>query len=171
MLIARLPAKAKAPGFSLWLNNEGIPLGVSGGQRPAWVRRRWCQQTLDLFNPETVPPRLVGDEAYDSDALDDALAELGIEMIAPEIEKTGLRKTKLKTGAPWGDTVTAGSLKEPSRSLRQSSPLVSSLGKEAVGFHGLHAAWLSYDRHASLKSDSIRSCPFRNLLFGQPLAR
>ena len=41
------------------------------------------QGTLELFEPQSQPERLFGDKAYDCDALDQALAELGIEMIAP----------------------------------------------------------------------------------------
>src|SRR5438067_1111784 len=41
------------------------------------------QQTLQLFEPDSQPQRLIGDKAYDCDALDETLAELGIEMIAP----------------------------------------------------------------------------------------
>jgi transposase len=41
------------------------------------------QQTLsEIFVPETVR-RLIGDNAYDSDRLDEELAETGVEMIAP----------------------------------------------------------------------------------------
>jgi transposase len=41
------------------------------------------QLTLDLISAESTPEKLVGDKAYDSDPLDEALAALGIEMIAP----------------------------------------------------------------------------------------
>lgn len=50
---------------------------------PTWPSATWCQDTLDLFAGETWPDRLIGEKAYDSDALDDALAEFGLEMIAP----------------------------------------------------------------------------------------
>lgn len=41
------------------------------------------QETLDLFSAQTPPERLLGDKAYDGDELDETLAELGLEMIAP----------------------------------------------------------------------------------------
>ena len=36
-----------------------------------------------MFNQAALPPRLIGDRAYDSDPLDASLAAQGIEMIAP----------------------------------------------------------------------------------------
>lgn len=41
------------------------------------------QETLALLDEDTPVARLIGDKAYDSDPLDQTLAELGIEMIAP----------------------------------------------------------------------------------------
>lgn len=41
--------------------------------------------TLEASFVEERPERLIGDKAYDSDRLDAELAELGIEMIAPNI--------------------------------------------------------------------------------------
>lgn len=39
--------------------------------------------TLNSCVVDELPQRLIGDRAYDADALDAALADLGIEMIAP----------------------------------------------------------------------------------------
>jgi hypothetical protein len=44
------------------------------------------------------PSKLVGDRAYDSDPLDEALLAEGIEMIAPHRDATA-RRLRLKTGA------------------------------------------------------------------------
>ena len=52
------------------------------------------QQTLDLCDEDLQPERMIGDKAYDSDPLDEALAELGIEMIAPHRKN---RKPENKT--------------------------------------------------------------------------
>lgn len=41
------------------------------------------QQLFDFMLPAETPERIVGDKAYDSDALDAELAEYGVEMIAP----------------------------------------------------------------------------------------
>lgn len=41
------------------------------------------QQLFDFMLTSELPERIIGDKAYDSDALDDALAQQGVEMIAP----------------------------------------------------------------------------------------
>jgi transposase len=49
------------------------------------------EETLDASFLDTDPEKLIGDKAYDSDPLDQKLAERGIEMIAPN------RKNRNKT--------------------------------------------------------------------------
>ena len=44
------------------------------------------EQTLEDRFLEEMPERLIGDKAYDSDALDERMQELGIDMIAPHRE-------------------------------------------------------------------------------------
>lgn len=51
------------------------------------------EKTLEARWIEEAPERLVGDGAFDSDPLDDQLAEQGIEMIAPHRRN----RTKPKT--------------------------------------------------------------------------
>lgn len=41
------------------------------------------QQMFDFMLPHEQPQRIIGDKAYDDDALDAALAQRGVEMIAP----------------------------------------------------------------------------------------
>ena len=41
------------------------------------------QGLFDFMLPEQTPERIIGDKAYDSDALDEAMAEQGVELIAP----------------------------------------------------------------------------------------
>src|SRR5277367_4406617 len=41
------------------------------------------QRLFDFMVPGQVPERLIGDKAYDDDNLDDQMAEMGVEMIAP----------------------------------------------------------------------------------------
>ena len=54
------------------------------------------EPTLEaVFAPDT-PERLVGDRAYDSDPLDEQLAEQGIEMIAPH--RRSRKKPKTQDG-------------------------------------------------------------------------
>ncbi len=55
------------------------------------------QQTLGFLDEELKPERLVGDKAYDSDPLDEVLAELGIEMISPQ-RKDRLLENKTQDG-------------------------------------------------------------------------
>jgi transposase len=54
--------------------------------------------TLDARFIDELPQRLIGDRAYDSDPLDERLAEKGIEMIAPH--RSNRRKSKTQDGRP-----------------------------------------------------------------------
>jgi transposase len=56
------------------------------------------EATLDGRFVEEVPEHLIGDRAYDSDPLDEKLAEQGIEMIAPH--RRGRTKPKTQDGRP-----------------------------------------------------------------------
>ena len=44
---------------------------------------RLVQRLFDFMLTDAMPPRVIGDKAYDSDRLDEELAHRGIEMIAP----------------------------------------------------------------------------------------
>lgn len=61
---------------------RGLPVSIDtvSAQRHG---SRLIQRPLDLTITEESPRRVVGDNAYDSDQLDEELAEQGIEMIAP----------------------------------------------------------------------------------------
>ena len=91
-----LTRKGKGSKIQLVVDNQGVPLGVAvdaaSVSEPAMV-----QQTLELFAPDTQPQRLIGDKAYDFDALDETLAELGIEMIAPH-RKNRLPENRTQDG-------------------------------------------------------------------------
>lgn len=77
-----LTRKGKGTKLQLIVDRKGVPLALSidsaGVGETAMV-----QQTLGFADEEASPRRLIGDKGYDSDALDQTLAELGIEMIAP----------------------------------------------------------------------------------------
>jgi hypothetical protein len=61
---------------------SGLPLGVQAtSASPHEVTL--VEATLAASCAREEPERLVGDRAYDSDPLDEALAERGMEMIAP----------------------------------------------------------------------------------------
>ena len=60
----------------------GLPVAVD----TAPANRAEChlvQQLFDFMLPTTVPERIIGDKAYDSDALDAQVADCGSVMIAP----------------------------------------------------------------------------------------
>ena len=81
-----------------------------GGGRPCWFSaRRLCRlgfaraestlvATLDSRFVAELPERLIGDRAYDADPLDAALAELGVELIAPH--RRGRTRPKTQDGRP-----------------------------------------------------------------------
>jgi transposase len=93
-----LTRKGKGTKLQVVVDGQGIPLGLSvdsaGVGEPQMV-----QATLDLFTSQTQPDRLIGDKAYDSDELDETLAELGIEMIAPH-RRNRLPENKTQDGRP-----------------------------------------------------------------------
>jgi transposase len=77
-----LTRKGKGTKIQLAFDAQGIPLGVSlagaNSGEPQMV-----QATLEFMEEVIYPEKLVGDKAYDSDALDIMLEDFGIEMIAP----------------------------------------------------------------------------------------
>jgi transposase len=54
------------------------------------------EKTLDDRFIEALPEKLIGDRAYDSDPLDERLANMGVEMIAPH--KANRQKQKTQDG-------------------------------------------------------------------------
>jgi transposase len=52
------------------------------------------QWSVDVYRIEAKPEMLIGDRAYDSEALDEALHPQGIEMIAPHRAKRKKRTTQ-----------------------------------------------------------------------------
>jgi transposase len=52
------------------------------------------EDTLNARHNSTLPERLIGDKAYDSDGLDADLAKLGVEKIAPHRENRKKAKTQ-----------------------------------------------------------------------------
>ena len=61
---------------------RGLPVAVDAASaRPH--ESQLVQRLFDFMLTSETPPRVIGDKAYDSDRLDEALAYQGIEMIAP----------------------------------------------------------------------------------------
>jgi transposase len=78
-------------------DRAGLPLAVcAASASPHEVTL--VAATLDSRFVAEVPERLIGDRAYDADPLDVALAELGIEMIAPH--RRNRKKPKTQDGRP-----------------------------------------------------------------------
>jgi transposase len=72
---------------------SGLPLAVcAASASPHEVTL--VGDTLDGRFVSEKPERLIGDRAYDSDPLDEALAERGIEMIAPHRKNRKKKKTQ-----------------------------------------------------------------------------
>ena len=77
-------------------DRAGLPVAVSvGSASPNEVTL--VEATLGARFIAEPPKRLIGDKAYDSDALDERLAEQGIEMISPHRSN---RKRKTQDGRP-----------------------------------------------------------------------
>src|SRR4249920_3207533 len=64
------------------VDRHGLPLSVST-HAANHHEVTLVQLSFDFYMIEAKPENLIGDRAYDSDALDKALKEQGIEMIAP----------------------------------------------------------------------------------------
>lgn len=77
-------------------DRNGLPIAI----RIASGQRHEVPLVLDTLRARFVKPlpeRLIGDKAYDSDKLDDELADLGVEMIAPHRSR---RRRKTQDGRP-----------------------------------------------------------------------
>jgi transposase len=74
--------RGKGTKLMVLVDASGLPLGVhAASASPHEVTL--VEATLAASCAEEEPKRLIGDRAYDSDPLDESLAERGIEMIAP----------------------------------------------------------------------------------------
>lgn len=77
-----LTRKGKGTKLQVIVDAQGLPLGLSVA--PASTgETAMVQGTLAFMEPEVQPDKLIGDKGHDCDALDEALAALDIEMIAP----------------------------------------------------------------------------------------
>lgn len=60
----------------------GLPVAVDTAPANR-AENRLVQQLFDFMLPKQPPPRVIGDKAYDSDALDAELAKQSVELISP----------------------------------------------------------------------------------------
>src|SRR5260370_5985291 len=78
-------------------DRAGLPLAVcAASASPHEVTL--VAPTLDSRFIADLPQRLIGDLAYDADPLDEALVDLGVEMIAPH--RRGRKRPKTQDGRP-----------------------------------------------------------------------
>ena len=78
---------------------RGLPVAVDTAPANR-AENRLVQQLFDFMLPTESPPsRVVGDKAYDSDALDAEMRERGVEMISPH-RKNRRRDTRTQDGRP-----------------------------------------------------------------------
>jgi transposase len=83
--------RGKGTKLMAMANGSGLPLAANTTSAlPHEVTL--VGQTLDGRFVAEMPQRFIGDRAYDSDGLDEALADQGIEMIAPH--KRSRKKTQ-----------------------------------------------------------------------------
>ncbi len=61
---------------------SGLPVAVSTGSAGPH-ERTLVQELFTFMLSKSLPERVIGDRAYDSDSLDEQLADQGVEMIAP----------------------------------------------------------------------------------------
>lgn len=107
-----LTRKGKGTKLQVVVDAQGLPVGVSRAAANTG-KTALVPQTLAFIEPEVQPDRLVGDKGYDCAALDEALAELGIEMISPR-RSNRRPDTVTQDGRPLrGGTSDAGLWSEP----------------------------------------------------------
>jgi hypothetical protein len=76
-------------------DGAGFPIAISvGSASPHEVRL--VEETLERRLVAEKPERLIGDRAYDSDPLDEKLAQAGIRLIAPH--KSNRKKPRTQDG-------------------------------------------------------------------------
>jgi transposase len=76
-------------------DRSGFPLAVYAASAAPHEVSLVGETLAEVFTAEQ-PARLIGDKAYDSDPLDEELAEAGIEMIAPH--KANRKKARTQDG-------------------------------------------------------------------------
>ncbi len=83
----------KGVKIMVMVDARGLPMAVDT-MSASPHESQLVQRLFDFMLPRRMPERLIGDKAYDSDPLDEKLAEDGIELIAPH--RSG-RKIENKT--------------------------------------------------------------------------
>jgi transposase len=66
----------------IMVDTKGLPVAAYSTTASAH-EGHLVQRLFDFMVPEQIPERLIGDKAYDSDSLDEQMAEMKVETIAP----------------------------------------------------------------------------------------
>ena len=77
-----LTKRGKGVKVQVLVDHQGLPMAATVASADTG-EPQMVQGLLPLFPEEAHPEKIVGDKAYDADWLDEALARLGIEMVAP----------------------------------------------------------------------------------------
>lgn len=72
----------KGVKIMILVDARGLPVAVNTGSA-APHESSLVEPLFDFMIPVDFPERVIGDKAYDSDGLDRAMAEMGVELIAP----------------------------------------------------------------------------------------
>lgn len=104
--------KGKGTKIQLTTDAQGIPLAVSINAANVG-EDQMVQQTMEFMHEEHRPERMMGDKAYDCDAPDIILADLGVEMISPQ-RRNRKPENQTQEDASSRSTSTIGSWSGPS---------------------------------------------------------
>ena len=88
----------KSVKITVLVDARGLPVAVTTGSASPH-ESTLVQGLFDFMLTLDAPQRIIGDKAYDSDMLDDDLAQQGIEMIAPH-RKSRTPKNATQDGRP-----------------------------------------------------------------------
>ncbi len=88
----------KGVKIMVMVDARGLPMAVDTSSASPH-ESQLVQRLFDFMLANEMPERLIGDKAYDSDCLDDELAEQGIELIAPH-RRNRKPENKTQDGRP-----------------------------------------------------------------------
>jgi transposase len=85
----------KGVKIMIMVDAKGLPVAAYSTTASAH-EGHLVQRLFEFMVPGQIPERLIGDKAYDSDGLDEQMAEMGVEMIAPNRSN----RSKTQDGRP-----------------------------------------------------------------------
>ena len=93
-----LTKAGKGVKIMVLVDARGLPVAVDTASANH-AENRLVQQLFSFMLPSQTPPRVIGDKAYDSDALDAELAAKGVELISPH-RRNRRPENKTQDGRP-----------------------------------------------------------------------